>query len=867
MTGLGVAAVACAAAGLAVFPCRPGGKVPLTANGFHDATADADRVAAWWTAHPTANIATPTGAAAGFWVLDVDQLDALDELTAARGPLPATKSVVTGGGGLHMWFAHPRRRIGNRAGVVAGIDVRGDGGYVILPPSRTDDEYRWRGRMLPVAAAPAWLLEIVEQPAPRPAQLEPPLTVGERERSYAAAALASESATLASTGEGGRNAALNTASFNLGQLVGAGVLHRAEVEGAVLAACAVNGLLTSERRQTEATLRSGLDAGAREPRAVPASTPRASRPRRGDVPQPDLNGRPVLVEAEVDGGPGRPGERRSQAQVLMDLATARYTFAVATTGEPFAVPVGGPRIARMLRGDASLRAELAHAYYAEHDRVASTTALADALRTLEGRAHQQPRQELALRIAEHDGCVVLDLGRPDGAVVVIDAGGWRITDSSPVLFRRTALTSELALPERGGRLDELRGLLNVTSASWPVLLGFLVAALVPSIPHPVLLLTGEQGTGKTTAARMLVSLIDPSGAPTRTVPRDVEGWAVQAAGSWVVCLDNLSQVPAWLSDALCRAATGDGLVRRMLYTDAELSVLAFRRVVMLTAIDAGALRGDLADRLVTVELERIDPHRRRLDADLEHQYRQAHPQILGALLDLLACVLAARPAVEVANPPRMADFALLLAAMDAATGTDALDRYRGQGRALAAQVVDDDPVAAAIRDFVLSRGEWTGTAAQLAAAASPEHPGRDWPASGQAMAAVLKRSAPGLRAVGIEVEQVRVPGVRSRGWVLSKVSRADAPEQPDVPGQGADQQLLAGTSLDASAPSGHIPTRGGHLRAEPSPSSARPRQAADQHRHAGAGTSGTSGTSVRETLLPPPPGDADAPERDVEEAS
>src|SRR5205085_2770552 len=114
-----------------------------------------------------------------------------------------------------------------------------------------------------------------------------------------------------------------------------------------------------------------------------------------------------------------------------------------------------------------------------------------------------PATALALRVAEHDGVLVLDLGRDDGGVVIITPGvGWTIADRSPVLFRRTELTGELPLPEHG-QLADLHSLFNVTARSWPLLLGCLVSWFVVTIAHPIVLLTGPQGTGKTTIARML----------------------------------------------------------------------------------------------------------------------------------------------------------------------------------------------------------------------------------------------------------------------------------------------------------------------------------------------------------------------------
>ena len=165
---------------------------------------------------------------------------------------------------------------------------------------------------------------------------------------------------------------------------------------------------------------------------------------------------------------------------------------------------------------------------------------------------------------------------------------------------------------------------------------------------------------------MLANLADPSSVPLRASPRDEQAWGVAAAGSWVVGLDNLSHVSSWLSDAMCRAVTGDGMISRQLYTDAELSILRFRRVLLLTSIDPGALRGDLADRMVPIELQPITEDQRRSDQELATAYQEAHPRILGGLLTLLCDVLAALPMARqnLTKRPRMADYAEILAALE-----------------------------------------------------------------------------------------------------------------------------------------------------------------------------------------------------------
>jgi hypothetical protein len=298
-------------------------------------------------------------------------------------------------------------------------------------------------------------------------------------------------------------------------------------------------------------------------------------------------------------------------------------------------------------------------------------------------------------------------------VVRIDGDGWQVVqDGVPVLFRRTGLTGALPNPQSAshashashnsylslGTFDPLWWHINVAKADRPLVLACLIAALIdPESPHPILSLFGEQGTGKSTGCRRLVSLIDPSPVPLRKPPRDPEGWVTAAQGSWVVALDNLSTVPDWLSDSLC-AATGDGDVRRALYTDSDLAVFAFRRCIILNGIDVSALRGDLADRTLPINLDRIEESARPTERQLNEQWAQDQPRIFGDLLSLAARLIKRLPSVRLASSPRMADFARNLAAVDQILGTNGLNRFAERARTMAEDTLSADPFIAAMAE-------------------------------------------------------------------------------------------------------------------------------------------------------------------------
>lgn len=462
-------------------------------------------------------------------------------------------------------------------------------------------------------------------------------------------------------------------------------------------------------------------------------------------------------------------DKKSAATVLVELATKRYTFGTSTDGEPYAVPVIGDPVPRLLRaGKRGLRAELARLYYEQHGKAAPQQALADALLVIEGMASTAEPEPLAQRVAQTDTAWWLDLGDDTGDAIRIDATGWKIT-RPPMKFRRTVLTSPLPHPVTGD-VAELWTFAHVTKPDRPLLLAAMVSALIANMPHPIVALTGEQGTGKSTVARCVIDLLDPSPVPLRKPPRDAESWVTAASGSWAVAIDNLSAIPDWLSDTLCRASTGDGDVRRRLYTDAGLAVFAFRRCVFLTSIDLGALRGDLGDRALVIDLALITERARLRDADLATRWQAARPRILGGLLDLAAKVARALPIMSLPEAPRMADYACILAAVDQVCGTNGLDRYVNRAQSLAAEALQDDAFILAMPD------KFDGTSAELLAAVRvADKPPKDWPANARAVTTRLKRQAPVMRKAGWTVKEAEDAHFKVTSWQITRPEKTRNP--------------------------------------------------------------------------------------------
>ncbi|GAA0668623.1 ATP-binding protein [Streptomyces thermocarboxydovorans] len=493
--------------------------------------------------------------------------------------------------------------------------------------------------------------------------------------------------------------------------------------------------------------------------------------------------RPVDVNA--DGG-----KKPSAASRLVALAREGYRFVMSTDGRPYAVALDGPNLALPLRGKAGLRQRLARLYADTYDgEVASQSALADAMTVLEGIADSGDPVSVSLRVGtDPAGAIVVDLGTADGRAVVVTATGWNVVDRSPVLFRRSGAMGPMPTPVLDGDgLAKLHALLNMDEQTFRQLAAWLVAAWIPHIPHPVLTFKGEQGTGKSKTAEMVVNLIDPSPASKRSQPRDVKAWAAQAFNSWALCLDNISTIPPWLSDTLCKAVTGDGIVDRALYTDDDVVVLTFRRVLAMTTIDAGALAGDLAERLLMLDLQLIEEDRRRTEEELNAAFEAVRPAVLGALFDLLACVLAVLPSVRLDTMPRMADFARVLAAVDQVMDWHTLDEYLATSANVATDALEGDPFGAAIAALVDQVGTWQGTAAQLLEVLPL--PGgirpQGWPKDATRAGGRVKRLAPLLRSIGITVDDTQRSRDRHRHKLLILSRAPDWEESASTPDQGS----------------------------------------------------------------------------------
>jgi hypothetical protein len=389
------------------------------------------------------------------------------------------------------------------------------------------------------------------------------------------------------------------------------------------------------------------------------------------------------------------------------------------------------------------------------------------------------------------GNLYLDLANDHWQAVEITASGWRVVDEVPVKFRRPKGMLPLPMPGRGGSLQALRPFLNVGSdADWQMLVSWLAMTFRPRGPYPILVLYGEQGSAKSSVARILRRLIDPNSAELRRPPRDERDVVLAATNGWVVGLDNLSGLPDWLSDALCCIATGTGFGTRELYTDGEEVLFSAMRPIVINGIEEPTTRGDFLDRALSQCLPAIPQRSRREEAEFWAAFTQAQPGILGSLLEAVSLGMRQLPRVKLDGMPRMADFAKWACAVAPACGwtQDAFPAaYQGVREASHDLILEGSRLGQAVRDFVEEGRPWEGTATELldvltARVKEETRRHNSWPKNGTSLSGALRRLAPTLRAVGIEVEFAGNTG-KSRKRLL----------RLSVVGHAAGQQRERGT--------------------------------------------------------------------------
>jgi hypothetical protein len=412
---------------------------------------------------------------------------------------------------------------------------------------------------------------------------------------------------------------------------------------------------------------------------------------------------------------------------------------------------------------------LVHVYYRQSGRAPSPDSLNQAILTLNAAAlYDGAVHTVGVRTGIVGGKYYLDLADAEWRAVEIDAEGWRVVKEPPIRFHRPRGMLPLPIPVAGGSISELQDLLNLAKDNdFTLIVAWLVQALRPVGPYPLLAIVGEPGAAKSTTARVLRSLTDPNVSCLRSTPREERDCWIAASNSGMLAFDNLSRIPDWLSDALCRIATGGGFATRALHTNDDEMLFNAVRPIMLTSVGEVVSRADLADRAIVIDLPAIPATKRLPERQFNAQLEASRPRILGALLDAMVIGIRNLDTVRLDSLPRLADWGHWATACEPsfAERGGVMKAYRENNIETVMSVLEGDIVCVALMKFIeielprsVADGEevvvWQGAGGALLDRLLPLRPlgpAPGWPPNPQALSGRLKMTQRVLDQVGVQV--------------------------------------------------------------------------------------------------------------------
>ncbi len=743
--------------------CIKPGKHPRISK-WSEVTCDEVAIERWWAEDPEANIGLRLDT---LIVVDVDTHDpeknrfvSLEVLQKeARAILDSPCKQHSGGGGEHVLFAGVEGTA-KHGGFRPGLDLlTGPGGFILVEPSVHPEggSYHWIDAVNPLTAhrdtltlpaPPDWLLYEASKSTPKAAVKAPTSAASTKTKPADRVSVERLMAMAVDRIKGGtgRN---DTGLWFFNQLRDNGYTKdesfltlRGWVDAANTAAPSAHRYSMEEAK---ATWRSSYSKEAREP------------------------------WAEADKG--------SHADILLGLIGDFEYFKSGSANEAYVrMELAGHReVWRVSDRDPKVREVLTHRFLAENDRAPSREALNTVIDTILAKCSMGPKVDVHVRFARSHNAIYLDLADDQWRAVEITKDGWRIVDNPPVLFRRAAGARPLPVPVTGGSLDVLRPLVNCGDDSqWLLMVGWLVGVFLPEGAFVHMALNGEQGSAKSNTCHMLVSVLDPSDAGLTSPPKDEVDATVSALHAGVLGYDNMSGCRAELSDVFCRFSTGQGYRVRTLYQNLGVTVASVKLPIILNGISSTVLRGDLAERCITLKLPTIPPEHRLTEKGVWADFAAAHPGVLGALLDIVAVGLKNLPITTLDRLPRMSDFALWLSACEPALPCEPgtfMKTYTAKMKSTNLDLVEADTVATAVVEWAEKRiapGESMKISTrELLSQLNDLTLGwpkdlKYWPASAEDLAHRLTRLAPVLRASDIDVRKLKRSARLRSHWEISR---------------------------------------------------------------------------------------------------
>ncbi len=649
--------------GWSVIPVGVDKKPTIAWKPYQTQKATSEQIKSWFSASGT-NLGIVTGKISNLIVVDIDVRNG--------GSDEAFKDIntikcKTGGGGWHYYFKY-EDGIQNKAGIQQGIDIRGEGGYVVVPPSihKSGNSYEWINspENTEVLVLPEFVKEWIKN------------TKTDEDNNVSK----SNSEVLKGVSEGSRN---DSAASTIGKW-----LKRYPEKEWGTEVWQMTILWNSKNNPPldEDELRNVFDSIIKTEK---------------------------LHQAEKDEAPNK----RTVADKIVDLVLqSNVELYLDQTGEPHITFQEKPVVGFPIKSSAFKR-WVSGKYWEQNGRGFSGDSFLQAIGSLEGKTfHEGTTKNLYNRIAKINNTIYYDLG-DDSQIAKITKDGWEITNKCAEKFRRFNHQLPQVAPKRGGDLLRVLNYLNLKTETDKLLfITYLLTIFIPDIPRVILINIGDQGAAKSTALRIIRSLVDPSVTELLSPPTDINELAQASNHHYCLYLDNLSYLRDDLSDALCRLATGIGFTKRKLFTNDEDILFTQKTAIGVTGITLVAQKADLLDRCLILSFERIPEEARMDEEDFWKNFNSEKPLILGSIFDKLTELLRMAPEFKLSKKPRMADYAKYAAIGAITIGRTAdefLNAFNENIKRQNQAAVDSSPTAQSILQFMKDKDSWNGSSSEL----------------------------------------------------------------------------------------------------------------------------------------------------------
>ncbi|MCX7091989.1 MAG: bifunctional DNA primase/polymerase [Methylobacter sp.] len=710
--------------------CPHPGKHPIFKGGFKIATTHQQQITQWWTKHPDANIGVPTGALSGWYVVDVDHknrgIDNYKRFNEQHAnDLPsANLKVRTGGGGCHLIYGQPSDGqavgSGTNIGRLQSVDFRGDGGYIVVPPSShvSGRNYRWQDNCAFKDS------EDLARLQPLPAILADLVNLSARTHSQVA---------QDSVNEGGRNNYLfkQACRFRRDGVTDEELLTIVCAENQ--ATCHPPLDLTEVEQIVGSALKMNMNS-------APSRTDSSQAVVRHRIPSNTQSQHPTSSKSKT-----KQDDEDDAFDKLMDIAAEHefWTDSIKKEFVTFWVPHKSTNNTQNLPAQtiatghyenwpidsSQYRRFLDFQYRTRYGKRTPQKDLDIVLAILKGDVlFSENSYDTHVRTARDEDRIFIDLTDGHWNVVEITATGWSKFDGKvPVKFVRTSNVQPMPIPDPSGDFDSLRQVFRLKSENDYILLAaWLMFAFVERGPYPILALEGAAGSSKTVLTKQIKRLIDPGKPVSQVMPKDFGNLFISANNSHLIAIDNLSKISQDMSDILCGIATGTSFSKRGLYTDGDEVIFDVCKPIVLNGVNSVIEFSDLADRTLRISLPQITStknqsagnHQGRLsNEEVEELFQYWRPKMLGAIFTALQAALPRYKTItDLPDEIRMMDFAqwAVAAGNTLATGeVDILAVITENRQHSAAPLLEDSVLNSALLDFMQIKKSWSGTPTEL----------------------------------------------------------------------------------------------------------------------------------------------------------